>query len=76
MVSYSIPAVMRLLKPTNESETMVNMFEFGLVPKNHYYYNLMFGYLIASIGTHEIVVGDTLFLITLEHASGVFKIIG
>lgn len=75
IITYFIPLMTKLLQKSDKS--LIYMFEFGLIPRTHYYnIVLIYSYLLSITCTNEIVLGDSLFLIFLEHASAMFEIIG
>lgn len=71
--SHFIPLIIKIMK--RESENYVFLFEFGVESKKYYYLISLHGYLAAYLCTAAFVNGDTLLLMFLEHACGIFEII-
>ncbi|XP_051174980.1 odorant receptor 22c-like isoform X2 [Leptopilina boulardi] len=74
--SHFIPLVINLTKDIDERKNKVFLFEFGLKSEAYYYLVSLHGYTAAYLCTAAFVNGDTLLLMFLEHACGIFEIIG
>ncbi|XP_051156929.1 uncharacterized protein LOC127278970 isoform X3 [Leptopilina boulardi] len=64
------------LKNNNEPSQLLFLTDFGIDSEKYFYLILLHNYLSASICTAVIVNGDIVLLMFLEHACGVFEIIG
>ncbi|XP_043481355.1 uncharacterized protein LOC122510643 [Leptopilina heterotoma] len=73
---HTIPHVTNLIKQNNAERQTVFHLEFGIDPEKYYYLILVHSHVSAYSCTVLMVTGDTTFLMCLEHACGIFEIIG
>ncbi|XP_051162382.1 uncharacterized protein LOC127282253 isoform X2 [Leptopilina boulardi] len=65
-----------IFKNINESTSLLFLTDFGIDSKKYFYLILFHNYLSAYVCTAIIVNGDIVLLMFIEHACGIFEIIG
>ncbi|XP_051165010.1 odorant receptor 9a-like isoform X2 [Leptopilina boulardi] len=74
--SHLIPLVINLFRNNHEHRPANTLFEYGLDAEKYYYSISIHNYVAAFACTVAFVNGDTLLYMFLEHACGIFEILG
>ncbi|XP_033212273.1 odorant receptor 22c-like [Belonocnema kinseyi] len=73
-----VPQLTNLILPLNESRPRKTLFptDYYINVENNFYYILIHGYISTVVCALIIVSVDTFFIVVIQHACGIYKILG
>ncbi|XP_051169254.1 uncharacterized protein LOC127286731 isoform X2 [Leptopilina boulardi] len=74
--SHGIPMIIHILKKSDGPKPLLFLIECGLDLQENYGWVIFYSYLTCYVCTYGIVIGGTILGTFLEHACGIFEIIG